>query len=808
MRTLLQLTSLLAILTSASLAWAVPTNVQVAGAITNTGGGAAPDGGYKLTFTLYAAEDSPVAEWSEGPVVAVVKNGQFGYQLGSTKPLPPGLFSKLDKPWLAVQIEGDPELPRKPIGSVMFALKAGLAEGIDCSGCIGAKQLDPQVFAGLAKSTDLAGYAKAADLGDYAKTSELGAFAKLDGLAKVALTGKAEDLIGAAAIDLTGYTKSKDLANVAFSGKYADLSGAPSLGQTCGTGLVVTGIELNGTLKCAAALDPKSLPADTLEKISAGVLSNFIQTKVVSATLPKDVPDNNPVGVGDFIEVGDIGNVLSVSVHAVVANSDFTKLKMTLQDPAGVVYTLTESNDAKGKLDTTWPEPTPVAKGDLGTLAGKNPKGKWLLTVVDTGFLNNAKDGQLLAWDLAFKTQSSTQVQVKGGGLIDGNGWPYGRVAKATSDALANDGKLTVATGGASAVLAQGWLYDAQNKLWVAANTGTASVAGCTACGSGKDGDFNATGDTTLTGGTYEFKTFTIKAGVTVKVAGGNPLMIKVQGAAQIDGTLDLRGGNAPDVNSCCPDAPGGAGGGGGGANGATGPGGGGAANGGGPGGGGGGCASGYGAGGGGAGHATNGDGGTTSPNSCGPGGGGGGAYGNGQFSGGVEPGSGGGSGGYGSAANSAGSGGGGGGGAVQLVAGKITVSGTGAILADGGNGGAVVADRDGGAGGGGSGGGIWLRATTVVIGGAVTAKGGAGGKSDKLNGYGGDGGNGAAGRIVVDSVAAVQGNTTPAYASANTTGLDIIGANKFALTNDGAGNVTLINQSGTTQKVMLVVSW
>ena len=264
-------------------------------------------------------------------------------------------MGKLDKPWLGVQIEGDPELPRKPVGSVMFALKAGVAGGIDCSGCIGAQQLDPQAFAGFAKLTDLGDFAKATDLNGYAKTSAL---------AKVALTGKAEDLIGAAAIDLTGYAKTKDLANVALTGKYADLTGAPTFGKSCGTGLVVTGIDANGGLQCTPALDPKALPADTLDKISAGVLSNFIQTKVASTGLPKDIPDNNPVGVGDVLDVGDIGNVLAVSVHVVVANSDFTKLKITLQDPAGVVYTLTESNPAKLKLDTSWPNPTPVAKGD------------------------------------------------------------------------------------------------------------------------------------------------------------------------------------------------------------------------------------------------------------------------------------------------------------------------------------------------------------------------------------------------------------------------------------------------------------
>ena len=59
----------------------------------------------------------------------------------------------------------------------------------------------------------------------------------------------------------------------------------------------------------------------------------------------------------------------------------------------------------------------------------------------------------------------------------------------------------------------------------------------------GANGAYNATSNTTLAGGTYNFTTFTIASGVTVTVTGSTPLDIRVQGAANIQGTLDLSGG-------------------------------------------------------------------------------------------------------------------------------------------------------------------------------------------------------------------------------------------------------------------------
>ena len=58
----------------------------------------------------------------------------------------------------------------------------------------------------------------------------------------------------------------------------------------------------------------------------------------------------------------------------------------------------------------------------------------------------------------------------------------------------------------------------------------------------------------------------------------------------------------------------------------------------------------------------------------------------------------------------------------------------------------------------------------------------------------------------MVDSVQSAIGSTTPTFAAAGTTGLDLTGPNKFSLQNNGSGVVTSLNQSGATQEVMLMV--
>ncbi len=284
--------------------------------------------------------------------------------------------------------------------------------------------------------------------------------------------------------------------------------------------------------------------------------------------------------------------------------------------------------------------------------------------------------------------------------------------------------------------------------------------------GTGKDGDFSpntyATFDknasaslvTLDTSRTYEFTTFAIPTGVTLKGSGAAVLRIRVQGTVEVNGTIDLSGSAGADIEADTSQNP---------AGGSSGPGGGAGGRGGSTGSGNDGIAADVG---------NTGSGKGASPDKGDGGGGGGAGYvAAGQAGTGGAPGAGGaiygdaslasflggsGGGGGASSANSSGAGGGGGGGALYLEAGGTAfISATGAIAANGGNGGGTAsAVLRGGGGGGGSGG-----ALAFFVGGLLTIDGNVsaiGGNAGPVGvGGGGAGGLGRAGRTrVVNSMA------------------------------------------------------
>jgi hypothetical protein len=271
------------------------------------------------------------------------------------------------------------------------------------------------------------------------------------------------------------------------------------------------------------------------------------------------------------------------------------------------------------------------------------------------------------------------------------------------------------------------------------------SAQTCYNPGDGSDGIFAATSNTSIAGGTYNFTSFTIDAGVTVYVTGSSPLFIYCTGQVNINGILTAKGGDGSAGVTYTSGGIGGIGVAGGG-NGGDGT---------------------YSAssgpitafagigpiptnnqgdgwsGGGGGGYATTGF--STGSSS---GGFGGPAYGNIYVSG-LEPGSGGGGG---SGGLNCGAGGGGaGGGVIVINAVSIDIGATGFISVNGGNGGSDGGGNCGG-GGAGSGGTVWLAALTINNNGSVTALAGIGGASNIAgNPYYGTGGNGSEGRIRVD---------------------------------------------------------
>jgi subtilisin-like proprotein convertase family protein len=407
------------LLTSGAAVAAVPATAMIEGTLHSTGGGAAADGPYATVFAIYKDQTGGSPVWFEGPVTVTVSAGRFSYALGTATPLKPADLAS--GAWLGMKLGQDPELPRRPLHSLTFALRATVAESLACSGCVAASALDASALQGYLKAGDLAKVALSGSYADLFDAPDLSAYVKAATLADVATTGSYQDLAGVP--DLTAYAKTADLGKAATTNKYADFTGLPTLvevGKSCGTGLLVVGIKADGTLDCAQVSAAATIPADGIDEISNSLIFNQF-TDVFSSAAALAIPDNNPIGGFSEIVVGDVGLAQKLTVSLELTNSDLSTVQVWLYDAANQEYVIYNKGGKKGDgINTSYPDPTKTISGDLTYWAGKNPKGTWRLKVVDTAFLNNTTDGQVVKWSVNLQTLSSKKIQIKGDLIVDG----------------------------------------------------------------------------------------------------------------------------------------------------------------------------------------------------------------------------------------------------------------------------------------------------------------------------------------------------------------------------------------------------
>ena len=126
---------LIAVLVPSSASAAVPDFITFSGRLSDgTGWGMSATA--DLSFTLYNAEIGGTALWNQSFSSAVLDDGYFNVTLGDgTDPqtsLPlvvTAIFEQNDEVWIAVSIDSGPDLePRRQIGSVPYAVRAGVAE--------------------------------------------------------------------------------------------------------------------------------------------------------------------------------------------------------------------------------------------------------------------------------------------------------------------------------------------------------------------------------------------------------------------------------------------------------------------------------------------------------------------------------------------------------------------------------------------------------------------------------------------------------------------------------------------------------
>ncbi len=409
MSALVAITAAALLATSGPAHAAVPQTGQVEGVLSSAGGGPAADGTYAMTFALYTQAVGGAPVWTETGSIAA-KSGMFSWLLGSKTPLTATTLN-LPAAYLGLTVGTDPELPRQPLAAAPYAVRAAVAEGLDCSGCLKATALDAGVLQPFAKTTDLGAYAKSTDLGAYAKTTDLGDYVKVAALATVAGTGSYGDLKNTPA-----------LAKVATSGAYADLTNVPvaaKVGASCGTGLVLIGFKVDGALDCG----PLAIPADYIDEISNNLIFNQFIDKVQGAA-DTPIPDGIGAGVTTTLDMVDFGTPQAVWVDVDLLNSDVSKLKIELFGPGMVTpYTVYDGGKTGTLLKVSFNKDTLLASGDLTKdWVGKSLKGTWSLTVRDP-IKNQAtiNDGKF-NWSLNTQTMSSKKIEIKGNLIVDGAG--------------------------------------------------------------------------------------------------------------------------------------------------------------------------------------------------------------------------------------------------------------------------------------------------------------------------------------------------------------------------------------------------
>lgn len=146
---------------------AVPQFINFQGQLLDSTGSPVTDGGHLLKFIIWndpSATDAANMKWNSNFQVINVSDGLFEYQLGSSVPLPDGLFSNDTILFLGVTEGANPEmLPRTKLVSVGYAFHALRADTADFAISAGfasvaafANDADVALFAEQATSADIA----------------------------------------------------------------------------------------------------------------------------------------------------------------------------------------------------------------------------------------------------------------------------------------------------------------------------------------------------------------------------------------------------------------------------------------------------------------------------------------------------------------------------------------------------------------------------------------------------------------------------------------------------------------------------
>ncbi|MCB9740725.1 MAG: hypothetical protein H6747_15785, partial [Deltaproteobacteria bacterium] len=418
-RFLPRLLALLVTLLLTAPAWAVPGEFQLDGVLLSTGGAPAADGDYDVTFGLYAAATGGSAVWTEGPVKVKVVGGRFSHALGSSKAIGPNDLGDGNR-WLGVAVGSDPELPRQMLRSVAYALVAGTANAVACTGCVSADQIAngaipaAKIGFNFAGSSTKGGPALDLACSGCVSVGEL----KFD--ADVDLGGNS---IKAGNGTFSGDVSAKSVTATSFVGDGSKLTGIKQPSGDCKTGEMVVGIAADGTLKCA--------PGAGGNKVLDGMVTTEFNEAAKVPGLPQAIPDNTGSEAVLIATFGKVGTANSIAVDIEIENTDLSTLAIKLLPPDDKAKGLTVCDpcgdkDAKS-YKVTLTEKSTLKDGSLASYIGKTIDGTWTLKVLDSSFCivqqqgngtlckpTEKLDGNILAFAINAKVTSTVSVGTPG----------------------------------------------------------------------------------------------------------------------------------------------------------------------------------------------------------------------------------------------------------------------------------------------------------------------------------------------------------------------------------------------------------
>ncbi|MEY3014138.1 MAG: hypothetical protein RIT45_2873 [Pseudomonadota bacterium] len=417
---------LLAVTCGAAPAFAsVPNTSLLEGVLTSAGGAPAADGKYDITVSVYTAKDAQSAHWTSGKISADVAGGRFALAVDFSG-------AKLDElataPWMGIAVGSDPELPRQPLHSAIYALYAKSAGALACTGCVSGDQIANGAIAAAKLGFNYAGSSTkggpALDLAcsGCVSVAEL----KFDG--DVDLGGNS---LKAANGTFSGDVSAKTVTATSFVGDGSKLTGIKTPAGTCSkAGEVVKGIKADGTLECVAAMDPAALPKDGLNEISNDLISNqFVDT--IQGAKGVKIPDNTGADAISSMTFPNIGVSQTFALTVELKNTDLSTVAITVLPPDDkkTGWTLCDpcgDKDAKAFKKTYTKDALPKS-GDLAKWIGQNPQGLWSVKVTDTSYCipqapgnstlcdpNGKTDGEIVAWNITIQTLSNQKIAING----------------------------------------------------------------------------------------------------------------------------------------------------------------------------------------------------------------------------------------------------------------------------------------------------------------------------------------------------------------------------------------------------------